>query len=319
MNATGYSQTRLLALLVALGTLWGSSFMIVKLLVDEISPAEIVAGRLALGAAVLIVFLAARRALVIPGSGLLLHIALLGAIDTVAPWTLVAWSQTRIDSGIASVLVSTMPLFTTIFAVTAFPDERITPARALGVCTAFAGVVVVTDGRIFSATGGDALGLLSVVAAGALYGLGAVYARFLLRRMDPVRLTSVKLTTSALIAAPLAVAWSSNGSFSSLELSDWALLAVLGVVATGFAWTAYFWIVSKAGSVRASLVTYIVPISGIALGGLVMGERIGPEMLAGGLLMAAGIAAVMYAPALKVPRFLFASARHGSVEATETA
>ncbi len=123
--------------LVVLGGLFGAAFLFMKVLVDEIAPVEIVAGRLALGALVVFAIMAARGKTLRFDPATVAKVSLLALLDSVIPFTLIAWAETRIDSGIASVLVSTMPVFTVLAATAVLPDERLAPARLLGIPLGF--------------------------------------------------------------------------------------------------------------------------------------------------------------------------------------
>jgi drug/metabolite transporter (DMT)-like permease len=136
-----------------------------------------------------------------------------------------------------------------------------------------------------------------VIAAAASYGAASVYARFLLRRADALSLTGTKLALGALIAFSLTFAIEGTPDYGALSLEGSLALLALGIFSTGVAFALYFWVVASAGSVYASLVTYIVPVVGLFLGWAVLDEEIGPSTIAGAALIAAGVAGVMYHPA----------------------
>ena len=258
------TKTSVPIVLLALGTIWGSAFILMKVLVDEISPTQIVAARLALGAAVLIGVVALKGKLSLPAPGLIAATALLCLIDNIIPNTLVAWSETRIDSGTASVLMSTMPLFTTVFAITIL-KEGSSAVRVVGLALGFIGVVVVSDGDVLDVRSNGGIGMLAVVGAACSHAVAAIYTKMLLTRDDPLRLTASKLTTGAIMTAPVVLLTQGAGGYTSMSAEAVLCLALLGVVATGVAYAVYIWVVRAAGVVQASLVTYIIPVAGLAL------------------------------------------------------
>jgi drug/metabolite transporter (DMT)-like permease len=280
------------AILIALGVLWGSSFLFIKVLLDDISPLEIVTGRLVLGtAAVLPIVLYQRRALsrrpAVLGQ---LTIMALGA--NVIPFALIAWAEEHIDSGLAAVLNSTMPLFTALFAAAALSEERFTATRLLGLVSGFVGVVVLVGGDILDLHESSVQGQLAVIGAAACYGATAVYARLLLRSEDPVSLSAIQLIIATMIAIPFMFAVDGTPGYGSLGVK-WLALIPLGALATGMAYVIYLWLVDNVGAVRASLVTYVVPVVALLLGWAVLDETLGLSTVIGGALIAGGIAAVM--------------------------
>jgi drug/metabolite transporter (DMT)-like permease len=296
-NAGTVNAKALFGLLLLAG-FFGPAFLLMKVLNDEISPLEIVAGRLTIAAvAVLAITLAAGKRLRFDVPTLA-RVTPLALMDSVLPFTLVAWAETRIDSGVAGVLISTMPIFTVMFAAAALPEERRAPARFLGIPLGFLGVVALSGGDVLDVTSGNAVGQLAVVGAGASYGVSAVYARFLLRKDDALTLTGPKLVSGAVMAAAAAVAVGGAPGYGALSGQGWLALATLGVVCTALAFITYLWLVGATGSVFASLVTYVIPIIALVLGWAVLGEGIGANTAAGAALIAAGVAGVMYGPAL---------------------
>ncbi len=301
MKQGAAKKTRVFPVLLALGGLFGAAFLFMKVLVDEIAPAEIVAGRLTLGALVVFAIMAIRGKSFRISPSMLGKVALLALMDSVLPFTVIAWSETRIESGTASVLVSTMPIFTVLFATVALPEERVSPARLLGIPLGLAGVVVLTGGNVLNVSSSSAAGQLAVVGAAACYGAAAVYARVLLRTEDALSLAGPKLAVGAVMAFALTAVIDGAPGYAGLSTEGWLALCALGVLSTALAFIAYLWVVSTAGSVYASLVTYIVPVAGLLLGWAVLGEAIGVETALGTGIIALGVAGVMYGPAI-LPR-----------------
>jgi drug/metabolite transporter (DMT)-like permease len=291
-------QTRALAALVILGWTFGAAFLFMKVIVDEISPSELVAGRMFLGAATVGLVLAVLRRAPRVSPAIVGRTSLLALMDSVLPFTLVAWAETRIDSGVAAVLISTMPLFTILIASTVLPDERLAPVRMLGIGIGFLGVVALTNGDILRLEDGNALGMLAVIGAAACYAVAAVYAKLLLRSEDVLSLTGLKLALGAVLAFGITFTLHGVPDYGVLSLEGGSALVALGVVSTGITFMLYFWLVANAGSVYASLVTYVVPVAGLTLGWAVLGEQIGTNTALGAALIALGVAGVMYGPNL---------------------
>jgi drug/metabolite transporter (DMT)-like permease len=281
--------------IILLGAIWGGAFTLIKVLVDTLSPLEIASGRLALGAIAVLAVITMRGTLRWPGFQLLLPIAVVAMLDTLVPYTLVGWAESRIHSGSAAVLISAMPLFTVVFASMTTQDENIGPARLAGIATGFAGVLMLVgspDTLLHSGAAGE----IAVVGAAASYAAGSLYARRLLKRVDVANLTAVKLTIGAALAS-LATAVTARGDgFAALDTGEVAALITLGVLCTGLSFVLYFRIVADAGSVVASTVTYVIPVFGLLFGTLFLDESIDQRTFASMALIAAGVATVMYAP-----------------------
>jgi drug/metabolite transporter (DMT)-like permease len=292
-------KTKALLVLVILAGLFGSAFLYMKVLVDEIAPIEIVAGRLTLGALVVFVIIAARGKSLSFDPLMVGKISLLALLDSVIPFTLIAWSETKIDSGVASVLVSTMPVFTIVIATMALPDERLAPVRLVGIPLGFLGVVTLTGGDVLDATSENAAGQLAVIAAAACYGVASVYAKTLLRTQDALNLTGTKLAAGAVMAAVATGITQGVPAYGALSAEGVLALLALGILSSALAFTLYFWLVRTAGSVYASLVTYVVPVFGLLLGWGVLGEEIGTSTAFGAVLITAGVGAVMYGSAVQ--------------------
>jgi drug/metabolite transporter (DMT)-like permease len=278
--------------LLALGATWGASFFFIKVIVDETSPLEVAEGRLFFGALAVTAVLAIRRTRLRWPPSFWLQVAVWALVSLVVPFVLIAWAEQHITSGTASVLNSTMPLFTALFAAMFLMEERLTPMRGAGLVVGFLGVVVLSGGEFYDFSDSSVLGQLAVVGAAACYGAGAVYARGLLKQVDPLRLSGGQLVLGTVLALPIMLAVRGTPDYS-LSVEAWLSLLALGVLGTGMAIVAYLWLVDNVGSVRSSLVTYIIPIVGLSLGWAVLDESIGVNTILGCALIIAGVAAVM--------------------------
>jgi drug/metabolite transporter (DMT)-like permease len=225
-------------------------------------------------------------------------VAALAMLDAYIPFLLVAWASHHIDAGISSVLISTMPLFTTLFALTVLPDERLTPVRVAGVITGFCGTAVLAGSTAVQVGAADALGLVAVTAAAASFGVGAIVARITMRSIDPVSLSAAKLTLASAVAIVAMFATGNGGGYTTMPLSGWAGMFYLGVISTGIAFSMYFWVVSTVGSVRASLGTFVVPVAGLLTGWAFLGESVTPRMAPGIALIIVGVVVVVYEAAV---------------------
>ena len=185
-----------------------------------------------------------------------------------------------------------MPLFTALFASLILVDERLTWLRLSGLLLGFLGVAMLAGGDITDVTDSSVLGQMAVVGAAACYGAGAVYARILLHSEDPLNLSRLQLVIGALILAPALFAVDGVPNYN-LSLEAWLSLITLGVLGTGLAYIAFLWLLTTAGSVRTSLVTYVIPVTGLILGWAVLNESVGINSIVGCGLIILGVTTVI--------------------------
>jgi drug/metabolite transporter (DMT)-like permease len=292
-------KPRELAVLLVLGATWGSSFLFIKVGVEDLSPLMLVEARLFLGAATVVIATYALGLSLPRTRRLWLDAAIMALMSNVVPFALIAWAETHIASGTASVLNASMPLFTAMLAPFFITDEGMTTPKLVGVLTGFVGVAVFSGGDITD-IGSNALGDLAAVAAAACYAIGLVFARLRFSGEHPLSLSAGQLVSGFVLLAPVAAVLGAREGIS-LHIDSGLSVLALGVFNTGFAYVMYLWLVAEVGAVRTSLVTYVIPVTGLLLGWAVLDETIGPAAVVGLLLIVAGIALVNRA-ALRRPQ-----------------
>ena len=273
--------------LVLLGAIWGSSFLLMKVALDAFSPVQLVAGRIVTGAVTLSALLLILKVKLPREPRVWLLLAFMGLVANLAPFLLIAWGQQHITSAMAAILNSTTPLFTAFFAGLALPDERMTSLRALGIAIGFVGVGVIVG----TDTGGSLGGQLLIVSAAALYGVGFVFSRRNLagRGASPLALPAGQLIVSSVVVVPLAVWDSVVFEAPRFGVVESASVLALGALGTGVAFYLYYRLIEDVGATSASFVTYLIPVFGVFLGWLVLGERIGPNAVLGAAIVIGGI------------------------------
>ena len=271
---------RSLALLVGLSAIWGSSFLFIKLGVDEVEPSVVALGRVVVGAAILVPIAAARG-----GLGLLRGhvrtVAALGLLNNAVPFWLLGFAETRIDSGLAGVIQAAAPIFTVLLAIRLDPSQRVTGTRLAGVGVGFVGVALLVGAQ----TGGQVVGALAVLGAALSYSVSALFAGKRLGSLPPLHVAAGQLACGVLLLAPLGLA----------QLPDEAppAKAVLAIVALGalgsaLAYVLYFALIVRAGASRAILVTYLVPAFALVYGAVFLDEDVTASAIAGLVLILAG-------------------------------
>lgn len=295
---------------VLLGLIWGSSFLWIKVaqggpLAGFVPPAGatafhpflLVAFRLLFGFLGMLGVWAWQRPALPREPRLLLAFLVMGFFNTALPFVMITWGETRIASGLASVLNATVPLFTIVIAHFALHDEKITPARLAGLGTGFLGVIVLVSRDLEpGGLGGSVWGQAAVIGAAVSYALALNFARRYLRNQPPaVQTFMVLLCADALlwlvtpaVEAPLALPTSALA---------WVAVTWLGLLGSCVAYLLFFHLNNAWGPTRASLVTYTFPVIGLILGAAFLGEPTDWRLLAGSALVVAGIL-VVNGPAL---------------------
>lgn len=273
-------------MLLALAAIWGSSFMFIKVAVREVTPGEVVFGRVLVGTIALlpaVPFLGGwgptwrglRR-----WAGPLL---LLGIFNAALPFWLLAWSEKRLDSGLAAVLQASMPLFTALFAYWFTRAQRVTGAKLVGVVVGFLGVLLLVGAQ----PSGDVLSALAVLLTALLYAGSSVYAGVVLRE-TPALVTSLgALGFATLATLPLGL------TELPAEAPSWKAIAsivALGAVGLSIAYLLYFTLIAGAGAPYAALVTYLVPALALFYGAVFLDEPVTASAVGGLLLILAGVA-----------------------------
>ena len=271
-----------LALLLALAAIWGASFLFIKLGVDEVEPAVVVLGRLVVGFAVLVPVLLARRAL--PDVRTMwVPFLVLGVLNNAVPYWLLAFAETRIDSGLAAVLQAAAPILTVVLATRIDPSQRVRGPRLVGVGLGFVGVALLVGVQ----EGGQLVGAVAVLGTATCYALSVLYAGRAIRSFPPLEVAVGQLAVGALLAAPVALAqWPSEAPAAKAV----AAIVALGALGTGLAFLLYFTLIARAGASRAILVTYLVPAFALVYGSVFLDEPVTASALAGLALILAGTA-----------------------------
>jgi drug/metabolite transporter (DMT)-like permease len=277
------------ALLLLLAAIWGASFMFIKIAVDELAPTTTMFLRLAFSAAplvALVVYKLGTRQAWSELRAITKAAAILGVINTALPFTLIAWGETRIDSGVAAIGNASMPIFVTILAFRFRKSESATGARLLGVLLGLAGVAVLTGVHPKGGWAG-AVGTLAVIGASLSYAVGTLYTQGLLDDVRNDVLAAASITWGVLWIAPLGVAQAPSHMPSWGAIASVLALALLGTVAGQLI---YFRLIYRYGSARASLVVYLLPVTALFYGALLLGETITVSAIVGLVLILTGTA-----------------------------
>jgi drug/metabolite transporter (DMT)-like permease len=269
-----------------LALVWGSSYVAIGLVGDEIGPFSLVAGRLVVGTlALAVVALLLRNPL--PSRRQLPRLAVAGALGIVIPFSLIAWSERSVDAGLASILVAAAPLVSAVIVARTTRDDHLGPIRTAGLGIGFLGVLAVAGGGIDR--GGDPIALGALLGAAVSYAANGAWTRRHLSDVPPLT-AALGQAAGALVLILLVVAVAEHPTLA--VPSGHTLLAMLwlGLLSSGVAPLLYFRLVATWGATRTTMVNYLTPVVGVVAGAFVLGERLSPVSLAGGALVVTGVA-----------------------------
>jgi drug/metabolite transporter (DMT)-like permease len=286
------------ALFLALGLFWGSSYVWIKVGVETLPPFTLIAGRLLFGGAFLALVVAAAREPLPRAPRMYGHLLVMSVVNIVLPFTLITVGEQSIDSALAAILNATVPLTVIVLAPMFLPDERITAAKVAGLAVGFAGVIVLVAPDLVNLGDSDLTGELMMLGSSVCYGIGNVYSKRNVHGLRPMIPALFQVTFAAVITVSLAVAL--EQPFTAVHPAPEAIVAViwLGLLGSGVAYLLYFTVLQRWGATRTSMVSYLLPVVGIALGTL-LGEPVTAERIAGTVLIIAGIAMVNSGPTLR--------------------
>jgi drug/metabolite transporter (DMT)-like permease len=291
------SESRVWTAFVLLGLAWGSSFLFIKIALRTLEPLTLVGLRLMVGW-VGLVAIAWWRGLALPrGWAVWRHLAILGAINTAIPFVLITWAESGangVDSAVASVLNSTVPLFSIVIAGLIFRMEEVTPDRILGLLVGFAGVVLLL-GRDLGNDWGELAPQVAVVVAALFYAIASTYARRNLHETSPVLIAAGQLLVADALVWIFAILIEDPGA-QTLTWQTVGALLWLGLLGSCIAYILYFFILRNWGATRATMVTYLLPVVGVIAGVVFLSEPLDWRLVAGGLLVLGGVAAVNWRP-----------------------
>jgi drug/metabolite transporter (DMT)-like permease len=275
-----------------LGLIWGSSFLLIKIAVDELGPLPLVSVRIGVAALLMLTFLALTRRKWPQQPKQIAALLFVGIMNTAVPFTLITWGETDIDSGLATVLNATTPLFTLLIAHLALNDERMTPQKIAGLIVGFLGVVILASRSADSSSPNPISGQLAVLGASACYGVSVVTIRRYLRAVDSFTIAGYSLTIGG-IGVVLVTLLTVDPLPDVAHLSADTILAVLtlAVLNTTIAYFLFYHLIADWGATRTSLVTYLMPPIGITLGAIFLDEAVDYKIILGAILIIGGIVA----------------------------
>lgn len=281
---------------LGLSLAWGSSFLWIKLALQEVGPFTLVTFRLLIGVLGLLAVVASQRVEWPRNPRLWRALMLMGLINVAVPFTLISWGEVYIDTAITSILNSTVPLFTVVFAHFFLLDDKLNWRKASGLLLGFAGVLALVLRDIQGELQTNVLGQLAVLLASLFYGGAAVFGRRFAGGAPPALASLVQLISASVVMLLVTPVVEGGLTLPSLPLT-WVALLWLGLVGSCLAYLLYFYLLKSVGASRMAMVAYMFPLVGVTLGVLFLGERLDIYLVLGATLILASVWVVNRKPA----------------------
>ena len=283
-------------LLIVLSVFWGGSFYFAKIAVVEIPPLTLALGRVGIAAAALAMVARILGVIWPRDARTWWNFTIMAAFNNALPFTLLFWGQIHISIGLASIIVGTSPLFGVLVAHVLTHDDKLSAGRAVGVAAGLIGVIVLIGVDLLGELGSHVLAEFACLATAISYAFGAVYSRQV-RKQPPMIVAAGQLTMSTVLLLPLVMLFDRP---SALLAASWPALCsmlALALICSALAYLIYFRVIGRAGATNALLVTFLVPVSAIVLGIVLLGESLEIHQIAGMAAIFIGIIAIDGRPA----------------------
>ncbi len=279
-------------LLLALGFMWGTSYVFIKIGVQTLPTFTLIASRLGIGLAVLATVLIVAGEPLPRNPRIYGHLLVMSMVNIVLPFALITTAERSVDSALAAILNGAVPLFVIVFAALFLHDEPMTVNRVAGLVIGYAGVIVLVSRSLGAGLTQSSLeGELALIASTALYGAGAVYSRRNVRGLRPMIPAFFQVLFAFLIVSVIALAferpWTVSWNFDAVGSVIW-----LGILGSGFAYLVNFRLLARIGATRTSLVSYLLPVVGIIAGAIAFQETADARVIFGTALVIGGVALV---------------------------
>jgi drug/metabolite transporter (DMT)-like permease len=264
------------ALLFLLAALWGSSYVFIKIAVVTITPITFVAARVTISAAAMLIYLRLIDIRLPADRGSWFLISLVGVTGNTFALLFLTWGVRAIDSGLAATLLATVPLFTMLIAHLFLANERLTARNLIGIVIGFSGMIILAWPTLFLERSGSLLGQLLVVLASLSYAVSFVVAARV-KQVDPTAAATGSIIAAAATMIPISLVWDQPWNLTPSTEALWSL-ALVSLFGTAAAQILFFLLVHRAGATFMSVSGYLVPLIGVLLGAVALGER--PDIFA---------------------------------------
>ena len=281
------------AMLLLLSFLWGGSFFFISVSVSELPPFTLVTMRVGLAAVTLWLVLLVSGYPIPKSPEVWRAFMMMGLLGNALPFSLIAWGQTHIGAGLASIINATTPIFTILIAGSFLSDEHITPRKMLGVTAGLAGVIVLIGPSALLELGTNTMAQLAVIGAAVSYSCATVFGRrFKAMGISPLDTAVGQVTASTIILLPVVWFIDKPLQLANPSLQVWLSILALAIFSTAFAYILFFRILSSSGATNVVLVTFLAPVTASLLGWLMLDEQLQAKHFIGMACIGLGLAII---------------------------
>ena len=281
------------AMLLLLSFLWGGSFFFISVAVSELPPFTLVTMRVGLAAVTLWLVLLVSGYPIPKSPEVWRAFVMMGLLGNALPFSLIAWGQTHIGAGLASIINATTPIFTILIAGAFLSDEHITPRKMLGVTAGLAGVIVLIGPSALLELGTNTMAQLAVIGAAVSYSCATVFGRrFKAMGISPLDTAVGQVTASTIILLPVVWFIDKPLQLANPSLQVWLSILALAIFSTAFAYILFFRILSSSGATNVVLVTFLAPVTASLLGWLMLDEQLQAKHFIGMACIGLGLAII---------------------------
>ncbi|MCB0264085.1 MAG: DMT family transporter [Calditrichia bacterium] len=278
--------------ILLLASLWGPSFLFIKVAVHEIPPLTMAAARVTIAALILLVVLRLRKRALPKGRHMWLKFTIAGLFGNAMPFVLFNWGELYIDSALAAILNGTTPLFTLVIAHFFTDDDRLSTRKIIGAIIGFGGLLVLVAPSLFGGVEATTLGLLAVLLAAFCYGVNIVFTRTYLRGLPGLVAPAAQLSMASVLLIPVALLVDQPYQLAFPSLPAVSSLFALAIIGTGLAFIVYYRLLETTPASSMAMVTYLIPVFGIFLGVVVLNETLSWNAYVGCSLILIGVMVV---------------------------
>lgn len=278
---------------ILLGSIWSSSFLWIKIGVQEASPNLLVAFRMLFGAIMCSAIAIYQKSEWPTDRKTLINFAILGPASLAIPIFFISWGEQTIDSAVASILNATVPLFTLIIAHFWLQDDKMTVQKVTGLLVGFVGIIILFSKDLLASEHQNVIGQLAVVLASLFYAWGAVFGRKTTQHIKGMSRAALPLITSTIFMWLTIPFTEKPFELPQLPIT-WVSFLWLGLLGSGITSLLYYYLLHEIGPTRTVLVTYIFPVGGVILGVLFLNEKLSWQLIAGTILIIMSLVVVNY-------------------------
>ena len=278
-------------MLLCLSLLWSASVLFMKIAAEGLPILTLVLIRVGVAAVVLQVAVTLLRSPRPKGAPIHIRYALMGIFNNLLPSALIVYATIRIGAGAASILNATAPIFTLVIAHFATMDEKMTAPKLAGITLGFLGVVAMSAPGAMAGVGSEQVAILAMLAATFCYGLSAMIGRSF-HGIPPLISAAYQLTASTLILAPIVLLIEPPWTLAAPSAEALTAALALALLSTALAYVLFFAVIARSGATNVMLVTLMIPVSGVFLAWLFLGEAFQMDEAAGMVLIALGLVVI---------------------------